>query len=134
MRFTTFLQLFMFGNKNTLRHTSISSTSYSNSYNMDITKNNYTDTTAELEDLLTNKYSFRRKSIEGTDERMQDDMNTNIHEQVLFNIYKYALLQLLENKDVSESQKIEHIREWEKQYTDNKYSPNIYKGILFSDW
>lgn len=124
----------MINNKKSSRNTCISSTSYSDSRNMHITKNNYTDTTAELEDLLTNKHNLRRKYIEGTDERMIDDGNMTLHTQIVFNMYKYMLLQILQNKDVSESQKIEHIREWEKQEMDNNYVPNIYKGILFSDW
>jgi hypothetical protein len=101
---------------------------------MHITKNNYTDTTAELEDLLTNKHVFRRKSLEGTDERIPDDRNTTLREQVMLNLYKYALLQLLENKDISETKKLEYIDEWEKQNSNSKYIPDISKGILFSDW
>jgi hypothetical protein len=101
---------------------------------MHISKNNYTDTTAELEDLLTNKYSYRRKSLEGTDERIPDDRNTTLRGQVIVNLYKYALLQLLENKDISETKKLEYIDEWEKMDTNSKYIPDISKGILFSDW
>lgn len=133
-RFTFLLQLFMIGNKKSSRNTSISRTFCSNSYTMNISKNNYTDTTTELEDLLTNKYSFRRKSLEGTDQRIPDDKNTTLHEQVIIDLYKYALLQFLENKDISETKKIECIDEWEKMDTNSKYIPHISKGILFSDW
>ena len=133
-RFTLLLQLFMIGNKKSARNTSILSTSCSNSYTMHITKNNYTDTTSELEDLLTNKYSYRRKSLEGTDERISDDKNTTLHEQVILNLYKYALLKFLENKEVAESRKIEYIDEWKKMDTNSKYIPDITKGIVFSDW
>jgi len=133
-RFSLLLQLFMICNKKSSRNTSISSTSFSNSYIMHISKNNYTDTTAELEDLLTNKYSYRRKSLEGTDERIPDDRNTTLRGQVIVNLYKYALLQLLENKDISETKKLEYIDEWEKMDTNSKYIPDISKGILFSDW
>jgi hypothetical protein len=130
--FSFLFTLFVLNNKKTSKP--LCSTSFSKSYDMHITKNNYTDTTSELEDLLTNKYSYRRKSLEGTDEHIIDDRNTTSHREVIMNLYKYGLLQLLQNKDIPESNKLEYIQEWEKMDSTNKYIPDISKGILFSDW
>jgi len=104
-----------------------------------IEKNDYTDTTAELEHLLTDRYLLKRKSVEGVDERMMNDTQHGLLQQIAMNARKYALLKILENPEITESQKIEHIAQHEKngdlQNSQNsKYMSEMFKGILFSEW
>jgi hypothetical protein len=101
-----------------------------------IEKNDYTDTTAELEQLLMDRYLLKRKVVEGVDERMPNDTQPGLLKQITMNTLKYALLKILENPAISESQKIEHITQHEKNSDsqNSKYMSEIFKGILFSEW
>uniref|UniRef100_A0A6C0D7L2 Uncharacterized protein n=1 Tax=viral metagenome TaxID=1070528 RepID=A0A6C0D7L2_9ZZZZ len=101
-----------------------------------IEKNDYTDTTAELEQLLMDRYLLKRKVVEGVDERMLNDTQPELLKQITMNARKYALLKILENPTISESQKIEHITQHEKNSDsqNSKYMSEIFKGILFSEW
>jgi hypothetical protein len=103
---------------------------------LNITKNDYTDTTAELEDLLTNRHALKRMIIEGVDQRFVGEKDNGVLAEFVINLYKYNLLKTLENPLISQIEKVQHIEDYEKMDSEKnlKYMPEIFKGIVFSDW
>lgn len=137
--FLCFLQLFLMGHKpkvDSVCRGSVVFPDLPDLPDLQIAKNDYTDTTAELEDLLTSRNLLKRKSVEGMDERMMNDTQHGLLQQIAMNACKYALLKILENPEISEVQKIEHITQHEKNgdSKNSKYMSEIFKGILFSEW
>jgi hypothetical protein len=140
--FLCFLQLFLIGHKPKVDSVCRGSGVFPDLTDLHITKNDYTDTTEELEHLLTDRYLLKRKAIEGVDERMMNDTQHGVlqeMQQIAMNARKYALLKILENPEITEVQKIEHITQHEKNgdsknSQNSKYMSEIFKGILFSEW
>ena len=138
-RFTFFLQLFLLGYKKNVKKTELSSmVMFSDIDDLNITHDGYTDTTAELEQLLKDRHLLRRKHLEGFDERynQEEEENTQILQQIALNMYKYELLKKLTDNNISEVEKLEYAEECEKTtITQNsKYMSEISKGLLFSEW
>jgi len=136
IRFICLLQLFLMGHKAKMDCVCRDSIAFPDLPDLHIEKNDYTDTTAELEQLLMDRYLLKRKVVEGVDERMLNDTQPELLKQITMNARKYALLKILENPTISESQKIEHITQHEKNSDsqNSKYMSEIFKGILFSEW
>lgn len=140
-RFTFFLQfsqLFMMGYHKIAKKTELASVvMFSDIDDLNISHDGYTDTTAELEQLLKDRHLLRRKHIEGMDERFPlENENTQILQQIALNIYKYELFKKLTDNTISDIQKLEYVEECEKQngVPNSKYMSEIFKGLLFSDW
>jgi len=127
--FAILLQLFFINHHKILKRTELRN-------ELNITKNDYTDTTAELEDLLTNRYTFKRMIVEGVDQRFIGEKDNGFLVDFVINLYKYNLLKTLEDPLISQTEKTEHIAEYEKMNTEknSKYMSEIFKGIVFSDW
>jgi hypothetical protein len=108
---------------------------FSDMYDLNITHDGYTDTTAELEQLLTDRYSLHRKSAEGFDQRYPlDNRDVQTTAQIALNFYKYELLKKLTDNTISEVDKLEYVEEYEKDLPNSKYMPELFKGLLFSEW
>jgi hypothetical protein len=137
-RFSFFLQLFMMGYHKIAKKTELSSTvMFSDIHDLNITHDGYTDTTAELEQLLTDRYLLQRKSVEGFDQRYPlENIDVQTMGQIALNFYKYELLKKLTDNTVSEVDKLEYVEEYEKEngVSNSKYMPELFKGLLFSDW
>ena len=81
---------------------------------------------------------MKRKAIEGVDERMMNDTQHGLlqeMQQIAMNARKYALLKILENPEITEVQKIEHITQHEKNgdsknSQNSKYMSEIFKGAM----
>ena len=127
--FMILLQLFFVGHRIILKKSELNC-------ELNITKNDYTDTTAELEDLLTNRHALKRMIIEGVDQRFVGEKDNGVLAEFVINLYKYNLLKTLENPLISQNAKIQHIEDYEKMDSEKnlKYMPEIFKGIVFSDW
>jgi hypothetical protein len=127
--FAILLQLFFINHHKILKRTELRN-------ELNITKNDYTDTTAELEDLLTNRYAFKRMIVEGVDQRFIGEKDNGFLVDFVINLYKYNLLKTLEDPLISQMEKTEHIAEYEKMNPEknSKYMSEIFKGIVFSDW
>jgi hypothetical protein len=68
--FKLLFHLFLLGCKRHVKKTELSSVvMFSDIEDLNIAHDGYTDTTAELEQLLKDRYLLRRKTIEGFDER-----------------------------------------------------------------
>ena len=137
-RFTFFLQLFMMGYHKIAKKTELASVvMFSDIDDLNITHDGYTDTTAELEQLLKDRHLLRRKHLEGMDDRFPlENENTQILQQIALNLYKHELLKKLTDNNISEVEKLEYAEECEKTATTqkSKYMSEIFKGLLFSDW
>lgn len=125
--FAILLQLFFAGHRIMLKKTELNC-------ELNITKNDYTDTTAELEDLLTNRHYLRRIIVDGVDQRFAGEKDNGVLAEFVINLYKYNLLKTLENPLISQMEKTEYIAEYENTGKSSKYMPEIFKGIIFSDW
>lgn len=135
-RFSFVLQLFVMGYHKIAKNTELSS-AVMFSHDLNITHDGYTDTTAELEQLLTDRYSLHRKSAEGFDQRYPvDNIDAQTTAQIALNFYKYELLKKLTDNTISEVDKLEYVEEYEKKngLPNSKYMPELFKGLLFSDW
>jgi len=110
---------------------------FSDIEDLNIAHDGYTDTTAELEQLLNDRYLLRRKTIEGFDERFPiENENAQTIQQIALNFYKYELLRKLMDNSVSNYDKLQHIEECEKitNTPNSKYMSELFKGLLFSEW
>jgi hypothetical protein len=137
-RFSFFLQLFVMGYHKIVKKTELATTvMFSDTHDLNITHDGYTDTTAELEQLLTDRYSLRRKNMEGFDQRYPvDNIDAQTTAQIALNFYKYELLKKLTDNTISEVDKLEYVEDYEKEngLPNSKYMPELFKGLLFSDW
>jgi hypothetical protein len=137
-RFSFLLQLFFLGYQKNAKKTELASmVMFSDVHDLNITHDGYTDTTAELEQLLKDRYLLRRKNLEGFDERfIHHDENEQIMQQIALNIYKYELLKKLTENIISNTTKLEYIEDYEKinNTQNSKYMSEIFKGLLFSEW
>ena len=134
--FVVLLQLFFVNHQKIAKKTELRGEIVSYLDDLNITKNDYTDTTAELEDMLTNRHFLKRVIVDGSDQRFTGEKNDEILRQFMLNLYKYNLLKTLENPLLSQMHKIEYIEEYEKMNDEknSKYMSEIFKGIVFSDW
>jgi hypothetical protein len=136
--FKLFFHLFLLGCKRHVKKTELSSVvMFSDIEDLNITHDGYTDTTAELEQLLKDRYLLRRKTIEGIDERFPlENENARAMQQIALNFYKYELLRKLTDNSVSNYDKLQHIEESEKltNTPNSKYMSELFKGLLFSEW
>ena len=111
-------------------------TMFSDLYDLNITHDGYTDTTAELEELLKNRNLMGKKHLEGFDQRFPLAEESPIAQQITLNMYKYEFLKKLTDNSVSNYDKLQHIEECEKMLNDqkSKYMSELFKGLLFSEW
>jgi len=137
-RFSFFLQLFLLGCKRPLKKTELSSVvMFYDTDDLNTKDDGYKDTTAELEQLLTDRYFLRRKTVEGLDDRYPNENgNLQIMQQIELNFYKYELLKKLTDTTISDVNKLKYIEEYDKQNAipNSKYMSELFKGLLFSDW
>lgn len=134
--FKLLFHLFLLGCKRHVKKTELSSVvMFSDIEDLNITHDGYTDTTAELEQLLKDRYLLRRKNVEGFDERFPLE-NTDTMQQIALNFYKYELLRKLTDNSISNYDKLQHIEESEKltNNPNSKYMSELFKGLLFSEW
>jgi hypothetical protein len=136
--FKLFFHLFALSTIKIHKKTELSSVvMFSDIEDLNITHDGYTDTTAELEQLLKDRYLLRRKTIEGIDERFPlENENVRVMQQIALNFYKYELLRKLTDNNISIVDKLEHIEESEKitNTPNSKYMSELFKGLLFSEW
>jgi len=137
-RFAFFLQLFMMGYQKIAKKTELAGVvMFSDIDDLNISHDGYTDTTAELEQLLKDRHLLRRKHIEGMDDRYPlENENAQIMQQIAVNLYKYELWKKLTDQTISDIKKLEYVEECEKQngVPNSKYMSELFKGLLFSEW